>query len=192
MKHRILLINGLLMFTVGLSFSQAGLQFYGGLSNAVNDNELVTPIGQSHSGWHFGADARLNEGKMYFVVGLQYHKIDFLADRDTLSGSNLSETYNWTKFRVGLGYTVVQFNEKIALRGHSLLSFNLISGVPTENTIATYTNYNSGVAGVNLGLGFDIYNFTIDLSYEIGFFNVVNRVDDTSFDFTTISIGYKI
>lgn len=174
-----------------LIYSQAGIQVYGGISDAKNKSILVTPENTSHSGWHIGADARLNEGKMYFVAGLQYHVIDFIAQEDKSYFSS-DESYNWTKVRVGLGYNVINFNEHIFLRGHTLGTFNLINGVPSESPNTTITNYNSGTVGANLGLGFDIYNFTIDASYEIGFFKLVNMMPETEMDFLTFSIGYKI
>lgn len=177
--------------STNITYSQDGIQIYGGISEAKNKSVLVTPEGKSHTGWHIGADARLNEGKMYFIAGLQYHVIDFIAQEDKSYFSS-DESYSWTKIRVGLGYNVVNFNDNIFLRGHTLGTFNLISGVPNESPNTMITNYNSGTAGVNLGLGFDIYNFTIDASYELGFFKLVNMMPETEMDFLTFSIGYKI
>lgn len=190
------IINFSLSILLFLSFSysllsQNGIQVYGGISDATNKNENVTPSGTSHSGWHLGADARLNEGKMYFMVGMQYHKIQFTAQSDKSYFKN-ENTYNWTKFRVGLGYNVINFNPNFFLRGHSLLSFNLVNGVPTDNGLGQWGNYNSGVAGANLGLGFDFYNITFDVAYEIGIFNLINMTPGTSMDCLTVSLGYKI
>lgn len=180
-----------LSITSQLSYGQAGIQVYGGITEAKNKSVLVTPEGRSHAGWHIGADARLNEGKMYFIAGLQYNVIDFIAQEER-SYFNSDESYSWTKVRVGLGYNVINFSDQVFLRGHTLVSFNLVNGVPSESPNTTITNYNSGTAGANLGLGFDIYNFTIDLSYEIGFFKLVNLMPETEMDFLTFSIGYKI
>jgi len=179
-----------------LSFStdiycQAGIEIYGGISDAKNKSISITPEGTSHAGWHAGVDARLNEGKMYFIAGLQYHVIDFIAQEDKSYFSS-DESYSWTKVRVGLGYNVINFNKNVFFRGHTLLSFNLINGVPSESPNTTITNYNSGTAGINLGLGFDIYNFTVGAAYEIGFFKLVTMMPETEMDFLTFSIGYKI
>lgn len=195
MKRKILLLSGVLLIigfaSLNLS-SQTGLQFYGGLTKATNNNALITPEGSSQNGWHIGADARLNEGKMYFLVGLQYHKINLIPSSvDTFAVSD-SPKYGWTKLRVGLGYKVINFSEHIFLRGHTLASFNLTNGVPSDAGPNIFTNYNSGIAGANLGLGFDIYNFTITASYEIGFFNLGNMLEGSEMDFLTISAGYKI
>lgn len=169
---------------------QGGIQFYGGITDVTNESTLVTPEGTSHPGWHIGADARLNEGKMYFIIGGQLHKVKFIAqeEKDYFSSD---DSYTWTKFRVGLGYKVIEFNPSFFLRGHTLLSLNLISGIPDERPSVPF-KYNSGTAGANLGLGFDIYNFTLDVSYELGFFKTINQMDMTNTDFLTISLGYKI
>lgn len=163
---------------------------YGGLSSATNRNTTITPEGSSHGGWHIGADARLNEGKMYFLVGLQYHKIDLLPSSDILNPSE-AFPYSWTKIRVGLGYKVISFSDDFYLRGHTLASFNLVNGVTNDAGAGVFTNYNSGTAAANLGLGFDIYNFTITASYEIGFFNLGNMLDGSEMDFLTLSGGFK-
>lgn len=195
MKRTILLLSGvILMFGItstNLS-SQTGLQFYGGLTKATNNSNLITPEGSSQNGWHIGADARLNEGKMYFIVGLQYHKINLIPSvSDTIVHSD-SPKYGWTKFRVGLGYKVINFGEHIFLRGHTLASFNLTNSVPSDAGPGVYTNYNSGTAGANLGLGLDIYNFTITAAYEIGFFNLGSMLEGSEMNFLTLSAGYKI
>jgi len=185
------LISIFFFLSVSILSGQAGINIYGGISDAINKDLDVTPSGTSHPGWHLGADARLNEGKMYFIAGLQFHKIKFEAQKDK-SFFESTDTYSYTKIRVGLGYSVFTITPDIIFRGHSLLSFNLVNGVPNDSTQAIYTNYNSGVAGANLGLGFDVYNVTLDISYEIGVFNLVNKVKGTSMDFLTVSLGYKI
>ena len=193
MKNYLLSIAAIVVLSI-LSFSttyaQAGIEIYGGLSKASNNNTLITADGSSHNGWHIGADARLNEGKMYFLVGLQYHKIDLLPSSDILMPIETFQ-YSWTKVRVGLGYKVINFNDNIYLRGHTLASFNLVNGVTNDAGLGVFTDYNSGTAGANLGLGFDIYNFTITASYEIGFFNLGNMLDGSEMNFLTLSAGFK-
>jgi hypothetical protein len=179
-----------LVFSCDTLYSQAGINLYGGLSKATNRNTSITPEGSSHGGWHIGADARLNRGKMYFVVGLQYHKIDLLPSSDILDPIE-AFPYSWTKVRVGLGYKVINFSDDIYLRGHTLASFNLVNGVTNDAGAGVFTNYNSGTAGANLGLGLDIFCFTITASYEIGFFNLGNMLDGSEMDFLTLSAGVK-
>jgi len=191
-------MNGIKLFATlflisfsSLLFAQSGLQFYAGISNATNNDLAITPEGQSHPGYHFGADARLVDGKMYFILGGQYHKTEFLAQSEKEYFS-VDESLSWLKLRVGLGFQFAQFGKKTFLRGKSLISFNFISSVPENVFDAPYRMYNSGTVGGVLGLGMDIYNFTIDAEYEKGFFKAVHMVDGTEYNFITFSLGYKI
>lgn len=184
---------GLLFIFFSFCFSangQSGLQFYGGISNATNKDALITPTDRSHAGYHFGADARLIDGKMYFVLGGQYHKIEFLAQEEK-SYFSVDNSMNWLKFRVGLGYQLFKVTDKVFVRAKTLLSFNIISSIPDDVT-APYTNYNDGTVGAVLCIGADFFNFTLDAEFENGFFKAVNMVDGTEFNFFTLSLGYKI
>ena len=40
-----------------------------------------------------------------------------------------------------------------------------------------------------MGLGLDVLCFTIDVEYERGFFNAVNMVEGTEYDFLTLAVG---
>ena len=98
---------------------------------------------------------------------------------------------NWGKLRAGLGFNVINIiEEKIALRAKVLGSIASILKVP-EVPSAPYQNYNSGTAGAVLGVGCDLLAFTLDVEYEKGFFNAVNMVEGTEFDFWTVSVGVR-
>jgi len=183
-------LSFLLSLLVSFSFGQAGLQVYTGISQAKNKSKLITPDGGSHKGYHLGADARLNSGNMYFVVGGQYHVIEYLGSKPG-GFFSVDNKMSWAKLRVGLGFNIVNFDgTKIALRAKALGALDLISKRP-ELADAPYQNYNSGTAGAVIGLGFDLYLFTFDVEYEKGFFNAVNMVKGTEFDFFTISVGVR-
>ncbi len=172
-----------------LCYGQSGLHVYTGISNAKNKDSRITPEGHAHKGYHLGADARLNSGNMYFVIGGQFHNINYLAQN---SGSffSIDEKMRWLKLRVGLGYNIINFTDKIALRAKTLGSITFISKYP-ELQEAPFQNYNSGTAGAVVGLGMDIYAFTFDIEYEKGFFNAVNMVKGTEFDFFTVNVGVR-
>lgn len=166
------------------AFSQ-GINPYIGTSSAVSKLESITPEGFAHPGYVIGVDARLNEGKMYFYGGGQFHKISFAA-RDGFSLTPDGNTFNWLKFRVGLGYDLFYLSEGLfVIRGKTLASFDFISGVPDTASQA----YNDGVAGLVFGLGTDISMFTFDIEYELGMFNAVNKVADSKFDFVNFTVG---
>lgn len=182
------LVPVLLLLSISSLYGQAGVQIYAGISNATSKDSLLTPEGTSHPGFHIGIDARLNSGNMYFVVGGQYHRVEFLADSEK-SYFSVTNKMNWLKFRAGLGYNVYNFSEKVALRAKTLASIDVISSHPGKVVSGPYENFNSGTAGVVGGLGADFYNFTFDIEYEYGFFNAVNMVSSTSVNFLTVSLG---
>ncbi|MBL0098864.1 MAG: hypothetical protein IPP49_01465 [Saprospiraceae bacterium] len=56
-------------------FSQApGLVVQTGLTAAYSKDGNVTKANQGHYGWMVGADARILDGDLYFIVGGQYHQ----------------------------------------------------------------------------------------------------------------------
>ncbi len=177
-------------FILTKSYTQAGLQVYTGVSQAINNSVSITPNGTTHQGYHLGADARLNSGNMYFVIGGQFHTIEFLAVSDG-SFFSVTEKMNWGKLRAGLGFNVINFiEEKIALRAKVLGSINSFLKIP-EVSSAPFQNYNSGTASAVVGVGCDLLAFTLDIEYEKGFFNAVNMVQGTQFDFWTVSVGVR-
>ena len=188
MKNLLVLI---IVVSGHLLYGQSGFNVYAGLTQATNRDALITPEGTSHPGFHIGCDARLNSGGMYFIVGGQYHKLDFLA-QEANSFLTVEETMIWLKLRVGLGYTLFSINDKMSLRAKTLGSINVISTYPTALDSAPYagTNYNTGTAGLLAGLGLDLYFLTIDVEYERGFFNAVNMIKGTEYDFLTLSVGF--
>ncbi|NNE27186.1 MAG: hypothetical protein HKN09_10110 [Saprospiraceae bacterium] len=183
-----LIFLGVLQFSLN---GQAGIQFYGGVSQASNRDISITPEGQSHSGHHLGVDARLNEGKMFFALGVEYAKLNFMAD-DSRQYFSVENPMHWIKFRVGLGYTLVDLGDDICIRAKTYGSINTLSNYPDTMEDAPYSNYNSGVAAAVMGLGLDIKAITIDIEYEYGFFNAVNQVKGTEFDFLKLSLGVRI
>ena len=189
MKNFTLTVAMLLLFAIGIN-AQSGIQFYGGINYAENRSELITPEGFSHAGYLFGLDARINEGKMYFGGGVEISKINFLAASDK-SYFSVNNSMNWLKLRFGLGYQLIKFNKNIMMRMKTYGSINMISSYPDDMIDAPYSNYNSAVAAAVVGLGFDIHIITLDIEYERGFFNAVNMVNGTEFDFYKMMIGFK-
>jgi len=190
MKKVLFLFNLLLLLTfIQTAQAQSGINVYAGLSSASNKSTLITPDGHAHNGYHIGADARLNEGKMYFLLGGQYHVIDYISSPESAYLS-FDSKMSWIKLRVGLGFNLVEFTDHIAITAKALGGINVISSYPSILAGAPYDNYNTGTAGASLGLGADIFNITVNVEYEKGFFNAVNMVSGTEFDFLTFSVGF--
>jgi len=181
---KIIFISILIVNLLPTSSYAQGFHGYFGSSSMTNGLTSITPEGQSHPGFVLGADARLNEGDMYFVLGLQYHKNKLAAQSDfELFPSG--ESINFVKFRVGLGYDVIHISKLMTIRGKTLASIDMISGVPANFTPA----YNDGVAGIVLGLGTDVSVFTFDIEYELGLFNGINKVDGSKISFINFVVG---
>ncbi|MBT8190148.1 MAG: hypothetical protein HKN67_06620 [Saprospiraceae bacterium] len=179
------------MLTIGTTYGQAGLQLYAGTSNAMNRDASITPQGQSHTGYHFGLDARLNEGKMFFGGGLEYSSINFVAKQNK-SYFSVDHPMTWFKIRIGLGYKLIDITDKINIRAKTYGSINMITKYPEDMIDVPYTRYNSGTAAGVIGLGMDIHSLTLDFEYERGFFNAVHLVKGTEIDFYKLSLGFRI
>lgn len=171
--------------------SQNGINIHAGITTMTNKDMLITPEGTSHPGYHFGADARLNEGKMYFIVGGQFHNVAFDAQTEK-SFFSVTNSMKYIKIRVGLGYQVITINENLCIRGKTLVSINLLSSYPNDLAGSPYSNYNSSTVGATLGLGLDFHNISLDFEIDNGFFKAVNQVDGTEVNFFSVSLGYTI
>ena len=49
-----------------------GLVIQGGVTSTFSKDPFITNDGEAHYGWLVGADARILDGDLYFVVGGQY------------------------------------------------------------------------------------------------------------------------
>jgi len=191
MRIKKITILFLLCLCSGVLSAQNGINIHAGITTMTNKDKLITPDGTSHPGYHFGADARLNEGKMYFIVGGQFHNVAYDAQTEK-SFFSVTNSMKYIKIRVGLGYQVITINENLCIRGKTLFSINLLSSYPNDLAGAPYSNYNSATVGATLGLGLDFYNISLDFEIDNGFFKAVNQVDGTEVNFFTVSLGYTI
>lgn len=189
MEVSIIRIAILLLFPMTV-FTQGGIQFYGGIQYAQNRSELITPESTSHPGYFYGMDIRLNDGKMFFGGGLEMGKTEFMAQSEK-SYFSQKNSMNWLKVRFGLGYRIFAIGKDISGRLKTYASINMITSHPEDMIEAPYSNYNSGVAAATLGFGIDIAFITFDIEYERGFFNAVNLVSGTEFDFYKLSTGFR-
>ncbi len=57
------------------SYSQGRIQFSAGLSKATYQDRFITPESSAHYGYFVGADSRLNDGKIYLILGGQFHNL---------------------------------------------------------------------------------------------------------------------
>ena len=188
MKNTIFISTVFLLIST-LSQAQSGLNVYAGISSASSPSEIITTTGERNQGYLLGADARLNSGNMYFLLSGQYHVLNFDASQGSFF--SVEEQMSWLKLRFGLGFNVINFTDKIALRAKALLSIDPIVSVPEEIENNDDLIFNASTAGGHLGVGLDFYAFTFDIEYEKGFFNAVNMVPSTTVDFITAYVGVR-
>jgi len=179
------------LFSCFYSYAQEpGVRLYAGITNAKNRVLAVTPNGEAHAGYHFGADGRLNGGKMFFVIGARYTNIDLLS---TSSPNYFSPatSHRILSGRVGLGWHLISFSNKSSLRGKVLLQLDNFLGYD-EELIENRNLYNSLVdasGGATVGLGVQLNFITLDIEYEYGLVNTYSMEKETKMDVLSVSVG---
>ncbi|MBK8515460.1 MAG: hypothetical protein IPL55_03950 [Saprospiraceae bacterium] len=174
-----------------VSFIQAqtqGLVVQTGLTAAYSKDKIVTHPGEGHYGWMIGADARLMEGNLYFVIGGQYHQSSLAS---TSNAAFFSNDWKMIMGRGGLGFNILNVSDKIALRSKVLGSLNFIMDSPTDGlNIEGYKDINDSFLGVVSGLGITLGSLDIDLEYQYGFINAYRLQPNTTFNIWTFMAGF--
>lgn len=188
MRTIFLLITGLLLSITSFAQDDAGIRAYTGITSAKNRVAAITPANTSHSGYHIGADGRLNSGKMFFVVGLRYTKLDLIANSNN---SYFEVESNHTIFsgRVGLGWHLIQFGSVGSIRGKALLQLDSNGNYDDTLLSAPYDSLVGATAGVTVGLGVQLRFITLDFEYEYGLVNQYSQQKETKMDNFSLSAG---
>lgn len=187
MKH---IIGFIILFclSVQIGFGQyAGAQVSAGIASITNQDKSFTAEGTAHYGYHFGFDARLNEGSMYFLPGVHYYKISLMP---TESMDFFGHEYSMTviKGRMNLGFIFDMsrvFKPRFKVGG----VLNYLSDVTDPNPLNTGLDKINSTVGLNAGIGADISVFTVDFDYERGMSNGLKETPDSRFDYYTFSVG---
>lgn len=167
---------------------QAGAKVYVGPLLAYSYDNTITPDGYMHSGYMVGIDARLNNDRMYFLLGVNYGLVDLIASKtiSLFEGSKMT----FLKGRIGLGFDIIRLKPNLFITGKFAGSLNYL--LDYESNLLTepgYQTINDGTAGLVGGLGVRIGFVNIDLEYEYGLFNQYNLRKDTRFDYLAITTG---
>ncbi len=160
-----------LLFLSTVSY-QVAAQFQGlvvqtGYSSAFSKDKNITPDGQGHYGWTVGADARLLEGDLYFIMGGHYHSTNIKAS----ASRNPFGKHDWGYIvgRFGMGFSIWQIAENLTLRSKVLACINFNVKVPPSGFEPGYEKINDSFAGVASGLGvtFGMFEFDFDYQYPL-------------------------
>ena len=171
------------------AYSQAGAKLYAGVITTYNKDKVITPKGTLHSGWITGIDARLNSGRMYYLMGGQYGKADLLGTtKPRFFVARQQMTF--LKGRVGLGFDMIRISPRFFITSKIVGSINYIVAYPEELlTIEGYKTLNDGTAGLIGGLGVKIGILNIDLEYEHGLFNIIPDKPDSNMNYISLTGG---
>ena len=178
-----------LFFLTTLSGQIGGMRVYGGISTLSNKDKIANPEGFSHTGYHFGADARLNSGGMAFLVGARFTSISSNPIEDfKLSGHE--STLTVLNGRGGLDISIYSISNIIRIRTKALASFDVVMSQSGPKKLPPGYKLNDGWLGFVTGLGADLGPAIIDLEYEFGVINGYNKIKGSNFDSFTVSVGF--
>lgn len=167
---------------------RGGASVYYGITHVISQDKNFTPEGQQQTGYHFGLDARLFSGTMFFGGGLEYHIVSLLPIENTEYFSPKT-TLGIAKLRGGLGFNLFQITQKVVLRAKTYGTFNFNASYDAKLSEEKGFEYVGAYAGAIGGLGLDIGAITLDFDYEYGLVNAVSDQKDSKMDFYKLSVG---
>jgi hypothetical protein len=176
------------VITFNISAQSPGLVIQTGVSTAYAKDGNITFKNQAHYGYFIGADARILEGSMYFIIGGQYHATSLGSTSDPSFFTN----NDWKIFmgRLGLGFDIIKLSDNLALRSKLLGSINFNIESP-ENALNKqgYDTLNDSFLGATTGVGVTIGFIDIDLDFQYGLINAYTKQPKSTFDFWTLGVG---
>lgn len=166
-----------------------GLVIQTGITTSYSKDFNITNNKGLHYGWMVGADARILDGDMYFIVGGQYHATGL---RSTTT-PDFFKNNDWSLLhgRVGLGFNIFRINEKVTFRSKLLGSVNFLIDAPSKAlNIPDYELLNDSFLGAVTGLGVTIGMIDIDVDFQYGLINAYNKRPESTFDIWTLMVGF--
>lgn len=178
-----------LFFNTDMKGQAPGLVVQAGLTTAYAKNSVMTKANQAHYGWMVGADARLLDSDLYFIIGGQYHSSSFFStSAPNFFGKNDLKV---AMGRAGIGFNVLRFSEKMSLRSKIVGSINYILDAPDNGYgVPGFTEINDAYAGGATGVGLTIGKLDLDLEFQYGFINAVYKQPNSTFDIWTLMAGF--
>jgi hypothetical protein len=178
------------------TYAQSGLTFYTGYSYAISPDKVMTPSGNSHTGYTVGLTARLNEDPMYFMFTGEYGVFNLTASDKIASVKNKNLAY--TKGKFGLGFDVAKLGTNTTLRskfqGNILVIYKVSQNIvpidsPPDNK---YILLNEAIAGLSSGIGLTYKHLDFDFEYEHGLYNIYYGKKNTTMNFFNFTVGIRI
>jgi hypothetical protein len=180
----------LFLLVSNISSGQApGVVIQTGLTTMYSKDPVITKSGEAHYGWMVGADARILDGGLYFIVGGQYVNTSLRSS----SNPEFTRKRDWKILngRCGLGFDILRLSEKSAIRSKILASVNFTMDAPSGGLgIDGYRLLNDSSLGAVTGLGVTLGLFDIDLEYQYGILNAYNKQPNSKFSGLTLMAGF--
>ena len=189
MKYILFICLSILLIETAHTQTQ-GLVIQTGLTSGFSKDNNVTRSGEAHYGWMVGADARILEGGMYFIIGGQYHQTSLIS---TKKADFFKNDWQILMGRGGFGFNVINFSERIVLRSKILGSVNFIMDTTSEGlNVDGYRgkDVNDSFLGATTGVGLTLGSFDVDIEYQYGILNAFYKKPDTKFGFITQMAGF--
>ncbi len=186
-KYIILLIA--FIIAIDSSGQAPGLVLQTGLTTMYSKDPVITKDKEAHYGWMVGADARILEGNMYFILGAQYVNTSLRSS----ANPEFTRKRDWKMLngRCGLGFNILRLSENFALRSKILGSINFTLDAPSGGLgLDGYEVLNDSYLGAVTGLGITLGMFDVDLEYQYGILNAYNKQPKSTFDGFTLMAGF--
>jgi len=179
----------LLLVLPAITYAQPGAHVYGGISALRFSNDIMTPEGTAHRGYHIGLDARLNPGDLYFVAGLCFHNLNLTASSDK-NYFSIDNKMQFLKMRVGMQAHIIKLTSAIQIRAKVLLVGTRVLDYQRSSLPGNFTAINEIGGGVLFGIGAELLAFTMDLSYDLGLTDGLLDVEGSKVHVISFNVGF--
>jgi hypothetical protein len=178
----------------GNAFGQ--FTIYGGISHIRSGDQLVTPKGQSHSGYVTGLNIRMLDDGLCFLFTGEYGTFNLLAagKKDYFQTPQLT----YLKGKVGLGLDLIKISKRMKIRTKfqgNLLYINTYDEKYVGATLplreSGYSELNEAIGGLSTGLGLTYGILDLDFEYEYGFYNIYYARHNSKLNFCNLVLGVR-
>lgn len=154
-----------------------------------NNLKELSPDGFPHVGKRLGLDLSVNKGNIYLLVGGQYMKYEFNPTIEK-KGLDFNSPHQEMKARLGVGVNIVSIPKIFKLRVKAMGALHYADVDNTNIVIPSpYTELNKTYLGADFGVGINISVVTLDIEYEKGLSNVIDKTEDSKFNIWSMTAG---
>jgi hypothetical protein len=186
------IILTILVFNTILGSAQ--FTIYGGISNIYSRDALVTPKGQSHTGYVTGLNIRMLDDGLCFLFTGEYGTMNLLASEKKDYFNKPELTYLKGK----VGFDLFKISKRLKVRTKfqgNLLYINSYDekkvGAGPALKESGYSELNEAIGGLSTGLGLTFGILDFDFEYEYGFYNIYYARHRSALNFYNFTAGLR-